>query len=104
MKILGISVRQPDATFEDIQALQIPETQLVWQMQRDGFLREIYFDPDRPAVVVVLEAESLETARARLAELPMVSAGLIDFDLIRLGHFGQVSVLFREEVRDALHD
>ena len=105
MKLLALSVRQPGASFDDIQRLQVPEVTMVWQMQQEGFLREIYFDPDRPAVTLILEAESIEAARARLAQLPMVEAGLIDFDLIKLGHYAQIQALFAKgETTDALHD
>ena len=105
MKILALSVRQPGVSFDDIQRLQIPEVTMVWQMQQEGFLREIYFDAQRPAVVLVLEATNLDAARARLADLPMVAGGLIDFDLIHLGHYGQLQALFSEEGgAHALHD
>jgi len=105
MKILAISIRQPGASFDDIQRLQVPEVTMVWQMQQDGFLREIYFDPARPAAVLIVEADSVAAARDRLADLPMAEAGFIDFDLIQLGHFGQLQALFAKgESADVVHD
>lgn len=98
MKIMGISQRRDGVSFDDIQRMQLPETRKVWELQKSGFLREIYFDPDKPAVVVVIEASSLDEARATLGELPMVEAGLIDFDLTVLGHFGQLGHLFADGV------
>ena len=101
MKILAITKRQPGATSRHIQALQVPEALAVWRHMRDGFVREIYFDPDRPAVVLVLEASSTDDARARLATLPMVAQGQIDFEILVLGHYSQLSHLFGEAHRSA---
>jgi hypothetical protein len=94
MKIMGVTRRRPDATFEKIQALQGPEVGMVWQLMREGFIREIYFDKDKPAVVVILEAESVAAAKARLDRLPMVVADLIEFDFTVLGTYTQLEVLF----------
>ena len=46
------------------------------------------------SVVLVLEAASVDAARARLATLPMVTAGQIDFDFYALGPYTQLSTLF----------
>jgi muconolactone delta-isomerase len=97
VKILGVSRRMPGATFDDLQKLQKQEAGTVWRWQEEGFLREIYFDPDKPAVAIILEAPSIEAVQARLAELPMVGAKLIDFDLMVLGHYRQLGVLFATE-------
>jgi hypothetical protein len=61
---------------------------------RDGFIREIYFDQDKPAVVLIVEADSVEAARLRLNRLPMVAADLIEFDFTALGTYTQLETLF----------
>ncbi|MEC9344458.1 MAG: superoxide dismutase [Pseudomonadota bacterium] len=96
MKIMAISRRVQGATYEDIQRLQVPEVKKVWQGIGDGTIREIYFDPQKPCVVVILETNSPEAARAYMAELPMVQQKLIDFDYTVLGPFTQLSHLFAE--------
>jgi hypothetical protein len=94
MKIMGLTRRRPGATFEKIQALQGAEVGMVWQLMREGLIREIYFDKDKPAVVVIVEAESIEAARSRLNHLPMVAADLIEFDFTVLGTYTQLETLF----------
>lgn len=94
MKIMGVTRRRPGATFEKVQALQSWEVAMVWQLMREGFIREIYFDKDKPAVVVILEAESVAAGRSRLERLPMVAADLIEFDCTILGTYTQLETLF----------
>lgn len=91
---MAITKRQPGATLEEIQALQVSEVMEVWSLIKQDLIREIYFDPEKPAVVLILEAESLDTARTRLAKLPMVAAGLIEFDFTVLGPYRQLEAIF----------
>ncbi len=94
MKILAITRLLPGATFEKIQALQVPEVTEVWRLMNADFIREIYFDKDKPCVVLVVEADSVDAARERLSQLPMLKAGLFDFDYTVLGPFSQLAHLF----------
>jgi hypothetical protein len=94
MRIMGLTRRRPGATLEKIQALQGPEVGMVWQFMREGFIREIYFDKDKPAVVLIVEGESVDAARSRLSHLPMVAADLIEFDFTVLGTYTQLETLF----------
>jgi hypothetical protein len=94
MKIMGLTRRRPGATFDKIQALQGAEVGMVWELMREGFIREIYFDKDKPAVIVIVEAENVEAARSRLNLLPMVAANLIEFDFTVLGTYTQIETLF----------
>ncbi len=97
MKLMAVTHRLPGATTERIQALQSSEVTMVWSMVREGFIREIYFDPARPCVVLILESESEEAARARLRDLPMVKDRQIDFDFYTLGPYRQLEHLFAKD-------
>jgi hypothetical protein len=99
VKILAITRREPGTTFDHIQALQVPEAKEVWRLMGQDLIREIYFDPTRPAVVLVLEAESIDAAQASLAMLPMVAEGRIGFDFLELRPYRQLSNLFAPEHR-----
>lgn len=57
-------------------------------------MRDIYFRQDRPGVAIFLECASVEEAKAVLAELPLVVAGLIEFEIIPLGAFTNWQMLF----------
>jgi hypothetical protein len=77
-----------------IQTLQTPEVQRVWSYIRDGFIREIYFDRDKPAVAIILEAVSLDEAKVKMGQMPMAKAGFLTFDYTVLGTYTQLEHLF----------
>jgi hypothetical protein len=56
-------------------------------MYKDGVIRDIYFRQDRPGVAIIAEAESVEAAKAVLADFPLAKAGLIGWEVIPLGPF-----------------
>ncbi len=63
-----------------------------------GSIRELFFRADEPAAVLALECGDVDEARRVLASLPMVAAGLIDFESIPLRAypgFGRLSRLAR---------
>jgi hypothetical protein len=57
-------------------------------------VREAYLRKDKPGVVVVLEASTVEAAEAALSRLPFYRHRLIRFDLIPLGPFTNFERLF----------
>ena len=94
MRILALEVEKPRAAAGDFQPLLIEEARKVWQFYQDDFIREIYFRADRTSAVLVLECGDIDEAKQRLSELPLVSAGLIDFDLIPLAPYPGFARLF----------
>ncbi len=94
MKLLFITRRLPGATTEQIAALRLEEVAEVWRHVKSGALREIYFSPERPAVVGMLECASVQEARTLLRGLPMARAGLLDFDIFPLQPYDQFELLF----------
>lgn|SRR5512134_664085 len=93
MKLLALERDVPvagAATAADLQG----EALAVWQLTQEGVIREIYFRADRDAAVVVLESPDVEAAHASLATLPLVSAGLITFEVIPLVAYPGFARLF----------
>ncbi len=72
------------------------EAMRVWQLQQAGVLRELYFRTDRRDAVLMVETADVEEAREALATLPLVEAGLIDFELIPLRPYDGFARLFRD--------
>lgn len=72
------------------------EAEHAWRLHQAGLIRELYFRADRHDAVLVLEAASVDEARAGLAGLPLVEAGLIDFELIPLRAYDGFARLFRD--------
>jgi len=72
------------------------EARRAWELYQQDVLREIYFRADRPNGVLVLEVPDLAAARAVIDSLPLVAAGLIDFDLVPLKPYPGFARLFAE--------
>ena len=64
------------------------EIQAVWQLYKQGIVREFYTRANEAGrVVLVLESASEEEAHEALSVLPFVQLHLIDFDFIPLAPF-----------------
>ena len=96
MKILAIEKDMVGAQAQDFRPLLKPEAVAVWQLYQNGVIRETYFRADRHAAALVLECASAQAARAALEGLPLVRAGLIDFEIIPLVPYPGFERLFGE--------
>lgn len=96
MKVLALG-RPTDA--EEARAAIAPlaraELGALWRLYASGTVREMY-SPGGPGAVLVLETESLESAREALAVLPLVANGIIRFELTSLHPFAAFATLFEE--------
>jgi hypothetical protein len=68
----------------------------VWDLYRDGLVREMY-SPGGPGVVLILEAASTAAAHELLSRLPLVVNEVIEFELIELRPFTAMQMLFSGE-------
>ena len=88
MKILALECDIPGITDDRFtEELLREEAACAWELHQAGVIRELYFRADRQAGVLVLECDSVDTARSALGTLPLVSAGLIGFDVIPLAAY-----------------
>jgi hypothetical protein len=97
MKLLAIG--RPRTGIDPRQAIAPhaeAELHALWQRYASGSVREMY-SPGGPGSVLVMEAESIDAARAALAELPLVANEVIDFELIPLQPFAAFGMLFASE-------
>ena len=96
MKILAIDKILPEATEEKIKVHLKEEALKAWELYNSGVFREMYFRTDRGGAVIIMECEDLEAAKKVVSNLPIVKAGLVDFDLIPLGPFLPLATLFEK--------
>ncbi len=94
MKILALEKETPGASVGQFQPLLKDEARHVWDLQQAGLVREIYFDAEHHTAVLMLECDDLLAARQALSNLPLVKAGLIQFDLISLVAYDGFARLF----------
>ena len=108
MKFLALERELPGATAEQFQPLLKDEAQRVWELQQSGVLREIDFRADRHTAVLILECRDTEEASRLLSGLPLVTAGLIEFELLPLVPYDGFARLFAGEgdiiIKEAHHD
>ena len=94
MKFLCLDIPQPGATIEKYVPHMQNEARYGWQLYKSGVIRDIYFRQDRPGVVIIAEADSVEAAQSALAEFPLAKAELISWEVIPLGPFTNWEMLF----------
>ena len=95
MKILAIEREFAGKTEEDFQPHLEAEAIRVWELYKEGVIREIYFRADRTNAVLILECENLEEAKEKLSTLPLVQEDLIYFDFIPLAPYPGFERLFK---------
>jgi hypothetical protein len=88
MKILVMPKPIEGVSREEMLQHAPAEIQAVWELYKQGVVREFYTRANETGrVVLMLESASAEAAREALATLPFVQLHLIDFDIIPLAPF-----------------
>ena len=98
MKLLAIGRPREGASVHEIGRYAREEMAALWQLYRDGAVREMH-SPGRPGAVLVFEATGPQDAEAAVAGLPLTAAGLIVLELIELHPFSAFEVLFADRAR-----
>jgi len=78
--------------------LAAAEARRVWELYQAGMIRDFYFRADASSAVLMLECDDAPAARAVLASLPLVTAGLIEFDVLPLRAYPGFGRLFAPSV------
>ena len=95
MKILAIEKEFAGKTAEDFQPHLEAEAIRVWELYKEGIIREMYFRANRTSAVLILECENLEEAIEKLSTLQLVQEDLIYFDFIPLAPYPGFERLFK---------
>lgn len=96
MKILAIEKELQNVNWGNKVSSLKQEAQYVYKLYIDNFIREIYFNQNHNAVLVI-ECESIEKAKLVLNDLPLVKNKLIDFELMELNPYTGYSRLFEDK-------
>jgi hypothetical protein len=94
MKIISILTPGNKADRSDFERLSLSEEKRVWELYTTQRLREMYFQQDPIKVLLVWEAESKDQVREWLDSLPMVRENLFVIELIAMGPWVPLQVLF----------
>ncbi len=94
MKIIALEKEHRPASAVEYAPYLKAEARKVWELQQAGIIREIHFRQDRSSAVLILECDNNEAAQSLLNTLPLVQAGLIEFELIPLVPYPGYARLF----------
>jgi muconolactone delta-isomerase len=89
MQFLSVSRRRTDA-FSDAEfaARVVAEVAQARVLYARGVIRQIWHRSNVPGACMLLEADSLDQARAHLETLPMAAAGMLEVTIIPLRPYG----------------
>lgn len=92
-RIYGLAFPRAGVTYEDLVPVMQQEAAHIWSLYEQGVAREIWLRTDRLGAVYVLE--STHGCAARLLDRqPLAQAGLVDFEVIPVGPFTPLALLF----------
>lgn len=94
MHILAIEKETSAPPVPNIKELLRAETASVWDLRERGIIREIWFTVDGHNAVIMLDCRSESEARRHLGSLPLVRAGVIDFEVHGLHAYDGFERLF----------
>ncbi len=96
MKILAMEKEMSGPQRDDMAQRLRNEALRVWSLYQAGIVRELYFRQDRSDAVLIMECADAAEARQCLASLPLVQAGLIEFEVIPLIPYTGFARLFSQ--------
>ncbi len=102
MKILGLEADRPGVSALEFEPYLEAEAEAVWKLMQSGMVREIYFREGPSQAVLIMEAGSTQEAEETLARLPLVEAGLTEFEVIGLRPYPGLGRLFRDRPKAEL--
>jgi len=79
----------------DMQTVMPKEVRDTVNLYLAGKIADWYIAKDAPGVVFILDVQSTDAARALTADLPLVKAGLMQFQFIPLGPLSPLRLLTR---------
>lgn len=94
MKILAIEKETAGFDESKLSGLLKPEAMQVWNLYKNGTVREIYFTQNDHRAVLILECESEAAAHSILNTLPLVKEKLIQFEILPLQTYDGFERLF----------
>ncbi len=93
MEHLAVIGLRADATEELQASLRRPEALHLWNLMAEGSVRSARFT-DTPGVILTIEAVDKAEAEAIVRNLPMVTGGAVETEVLSLRAFTGFEILF----------
>ncbi|WP_186078990.1 hypothetical protein [Burkholderia gladioli] len=95
MKVLAIATIVKPVTPQqraDIMPREVPAT---LKLYLDGKIDQFWYRQDKPGVVFLMDADSVDSARAATNTLPLVADGFAEYEFIPLGPLAPLGSLIQ---------
>jgi hypothetical protein len=97
MKVFAIGSLAQPLTPEQRQQIMPKEVPDTLRLYLDGKIEQFWFRQDKPGVVFLMNMESVEAAKAAVAALPLVTAGIIKYELMQVGPLAPLGLLIQSQ-------
>ena len=95
VKVLAVGRARSGVGWEHIAAYVGEEARHVWELYESDRVREFYLRADnQPGLVLIFECGDPTEAERLVAELPIVGAGLLEFEVVPLRAYAGLRQLF----------
>lgn len=94
MRILAIERDLNGPVRPDLHDILRAEAAGVWDLQKHGIIRDIWFTTPGRRAVLMLECAGPPEARGHLDKLPLVRQGLCEFEVVELSSYDGFERLF----------
>jgi hypothetical protein len=95
MKVLAIgSIVKPltDEQRKEIMSKEVPNT---LKLYLDGMIDQFWYRADKPGVIFLMNAETVEQATALTSALPLTAGGFMNFEMIPVGPLKPLGMLIQ---------
>ncbi len=97
MMVVGLGKPRPGVPMEKVFTKVREEVTMGWDLYSKGIFRQLLYRHDEGGVVIIMEVKDMDEAKRITAKMPMVEAGLTEWELIPVGPFTHFEALFPKE-------
>jgi hypothetical protein len=95
MKVIAIGNIIKPVTPEQRQQIMPKEVPATLKLYLDGKIEQFFYRQDKPGVIFLMNAESVEQAKAAVEALPLVTEGYAQYDVIPVGPLAPLGLLIQ---------
>jgi hypothetical protein len=95
MKVFAIGTPGKPITQEQRQEIMPKEVPATLRLYLDGKMDQFWFRQDTPGVIFLLNAESVDQAKATIDTLPLAADGFLKFEYIPVGPLTPLALLIQ---------
>jgi hypothetical protein len=95
MKVFAIGKGVKPLTDEVRQQMMPKEVPHTLKLYLEGKIEQFFFINEKPGVVFLMNAESVDEAKAIVGEMPLAAAGILDFEFLPVGPLKPLGMLLQ---------